>query len=51
VRSRVGTVESAVHRMVRSGEIDGWLGLLAVLRARMDQDAPPLRVLHAGSPE
>jgi hypothetical protein len=32
--SRVGTVERAIHRMLRAGSIDGETALLTILRAR-----------------
>lgn len=48
--SRIGDVERAAHRMMRSGEIDGWLALSTILKARMDLGAPVLRVLPGGSP-
>jgi hypothetical protein len=32
--SRRGTIERAVHRMLRAGSIDGETALLTILRAR-----------------
>jgi hypothetical protein len=36
-RSRVEDVERVVHRMLRSGEIDGWLALSTILKARIEE--------------
>jgi hypothetical protein len=46
--TRIGDVERAAHRMMRSGEIDGWLALSTILKARMEM-ASSLRVLPGGS--
>ena len=48
--SRIGDVERAAHRMMRSGEIEGWLALTTILKARMELGPPALQVLPGGSP-
>ncbi len=48
-RSRLGEIEQVAHRMMYAGEIDGWLALSTILKARMEL-APVLRVLPGGSP-